>query len=355
MMTPQSVSAVSAMEGAMQGSHFIALLAAGLVAGLGLLNTTRPVQAKDCVKDQYGNCLPDDQNKSGVSGSAGQYYAPSTSPADISPKYPSASKSPYVPASKPYHLYMMPPQDLGVSPSPQTGSAIGTMVGRPLSILGTGYKALTKLGGEESGYGLYSYAIAPGRTERNAAFLRDILTVVAPVENTGPEKSKINILYIPVRPDKEKQFDDLKTTIFGKNVDGAKVDAASFYHQSMAINLLHRICASATGEVSELCRSDISQGPFLFTYAKPVTALNSVPPPYLIVDLRPVHERAFPVFISKFMEQVKSPDFADGKRIHSFKLRLLSIVLTAADWIEPVEKAVAGIVHSSGDKEKGGK
>jgi hypothetical protein len=101
--------------------------------------------------------------------------------------------------------------------------------------------------------------------------------------------------------------------------------------------------------------SDTSEGPFLFTYVKPVSALHDVPPPYLIVDLRPVNERAFPVFISKFMEQVKQPDFSDGQRIHTFKLSLLSIVLTAADWIEPVEKAVAGIVHSVGDKENDSK
>jgi hypothetical protein len=218
--------------------------------------------------------------------------------------------------------------------------------------LDTGYEALTSVGGEEAGYGLYSYVIAPGRTVRNAELLRDILKQVAAVGELGSEKSKINVLYIPVKPGRQKEFDKLRTSASSENAETFEAEATSVYDQSMAFNLLHRICDHATGEVRTLCMSDISEGPFLFTYARPVTALSTLPPPYLIVDLRPVHERAFPVFISKFMEQVKRPDFADGERIHGFKLSLLSIILTAADWIQPVQKAVAGIVHSAGDDAK---
>ncbi len=301
---------------------------AALVAGFALAASANSLHAEDCIKDRFGNCLTTYRTYRHNHSYSRPHGWGSIRGPTAAPRLPSRPAVTGTPAH-----------------SHHTRSAV----------LDTGYKALTKLGGEEAGYGLYSYVIAPGHTKRNAAFLRQILSVIAPVEDTGPEKSKINVLYIPVKADQEQQFEKLKKSVFSKDADGVEAEAIASYDQSMALDLLHRICASATGEVSDLCMSDISQGPFLFTYASPVTSLATVPPPYLIVDLRPVHERAFPVFVSKFMEQVKRPDFADGERIHNFKLSLLSIVLTAADWIEPVQKAVAGIVHSSSDAGKDGK
>jgi hypothetical protein len=306
--------------GAMKKQPLIAISV--LLLSVGLFAAPRAFACPAGSHSVLGLCLPD---LGAAIGRAFNHFtvaprnAGSSSPAPVRPLAPS------------------------VAPGPQHTRA---------AVLDTGYQALTKPGGEEAGYGLYSYVIAPGHTTRNAELLRTIMKQVAPVENTGHDKSEINVLYIPVKPAEQKAFDKLKTAVFSDSADGFDADVLSLYDQAMALELLHRICSAAAGDIEKLCLSDTSQGPFLFTYARPVTDLQNVPPPYLIVDLRPVHERAFPVFVSKFMEQVKRPDFADGERIHSFQLSLLSIILKAADWIEPVQNAVAGIVHSTGDQTK---
>jgi hypothetical protein len=97
-----------------------------------------------------------------------------------------------------------------------------------------------------------------------------------------------------------------------------------------------------------LCAGDLSRGPYLFTYARPLSNLSPVPPPYLFVDLSPVHERAFSEFIAAYKAQVKRTDYTDQERIETFRLRLLSIVLTAADWVGPAGTAVADILHMAG-------
>ena len=42
---------------------------------------------------------------------------------------------------------------------------------------------------------------------------------------------------------------------------------------------------------------------------------------------------------------MKRTDYTDRERIETFRLRLLSIVLTAADWVGPARTAVVDILH----------
>jgi hypothetical protein len=68
----------------------------------------------------------------------------------------------------------------------------------------------------------------------------------------------------------------------------------------------------------------------------------------LFVDLSDVHPLAFAEFISAFNTQVKQEDVTSGARLHTLRLKILSILLTAADWSPPVGHAIADIVRSSG-------
>lgn len=65
------------------------------------------------------------------------------------------------------------------------------------------------------------------------------------------------------------------------------------------------------------------------------------------MDLSDVHERAFPEIIAAFRAQVKREDIGDRAKIDTLRLKLLSIVLTAADFVAPVQKATADIVHTA--------
>jgi hypothetical protein len=70
------------------------------------------------------------------------------------------------------------------------------------------------------------------------------------------------------------------------------------------------------------------------------------------VDLSNVHAQAFGEFIAAFRAQVKRDDITDQARIRTLRLTILDVALTAADWVSPVEKAIADIVHSPSDDEK---
>ena len=69
------------------------------------------------------------------------------------------------------------------------------------------------------------------------------------------------------------------------------------------------------------------------------------------MDLSNVHEKAFPEFLRAYKEQVKRKNIADAERIKTFRLRVVSIVLTGADFIVPMENALQRIVHLSSDAE----
>ena len=80
-----------------------------------------------------------------------------------------------------------------------------------------------------------------------------------------------------------------------------------------------------------------------------------MPPPFLFIDLSDVHERAFPEIIAAFKAQVKREDISDRAKIDTLRLKLQSIALTAADWLVPVQKATADIVHTVSGRSEGDK
>jgi hypothetical protein len=131
--------------------------------------------------------------------------------------------------------------------------------------------------------------------------------------------------------------------------------AQEFYDYKLALALLDHICNPPAKEVEEVCEGSLSRGPYIFTYAQPASKLAPVPPPFLFMDLSDVHERAFPEIIDAFEAQVKREDISDRAKIDTLRLKLLSIVLTAADFVAPVQKATADIVHVATGRTEGDK
>jgi hypothetical protein len=224
-------------------------------------------------------------------------------------------------------------------------------VSRP-RILETGYGILSELGKEDSGYGLYSYAILPSDAPRSEIFLTELFKEIPSIGQTAAPRSQLNIFYVPLQKDREAAFAAL-TRNSGATAEKMGPDfSRSFYDYRMARALLDHVCNPPAESVRRLCEGDLSRGPYIFTYASAASNMSSVPPPFLFVDLSNVHEQAFGEFIAAFRAQVKRDDITDQARISTLRLTVLSIVLTAADWVNPVEKAVADIVHSPSDDEK---
>jgi hypothetical protein len=206
----------------------------------------------------------------------------------------------------------------------------------------TAYTYLAQFGEEKDGYGLYSYVLFPHPSLRAKAFLENLFATTGAAAESRIAPENINILYLPTD---ELQTDAPTARSAGGPEALATLVIDDLYDYALARALMAKICTAPADPVADLCAGDLSRGPYLFTYARPVSNLSPVPPPYLFVDLSPVHERAFSEFIAAYKAQVKRSDYTDRERIETFRLRLLSIVLTATDWIGPARAAVADIVH----------
>jgi hypothetical protein len=227
-----------------------------------------------------------------------------------------------------------PPSDAPRAPD-QTG-------GQPAAIHETAYAFFARFGQEKDGYGLYSYVLFPHASVRARAFAEALFATTGAAGESLIEPESINILYLPTHA-LEADLPSSRSAGGPEALASLVVDRA--YNYALARALLARICTAPAEPVADLCAGDLARGPYLFTYARPLSNLSPVPPPYLFVDLSPVHERAFSEFIAAYKAQVKRTDYTDRERIETFRLRLLSIVLTAADWVGPAGAAVADILH----------
>jgi hypothetical protein len=186
--------------------------------------------------------------------------------------------------------------------------------GRPpiqLKILETGYSLLKDIRGEESGYGLYSYALMVNYNSRSAKFLSEMFSAIPSVEDTAAQRGQTNIFYIPIRKDKVNKFPDAGNEYGNFFVSHTK----DFYDYKIARSLLNHLCGPPAEEIRTVCEGDLSRGPYIFSYAQPASKLSPVPPPFLFMDLSDVHERAFPEIIAAFRAQVKRDDISDRAKI----------------------------------------
>jgi hypothetical protein len=210
-------------------------------------------------------------------------------------------------------------------------------------ILETGYARLSEVGEEKLGYGLYSYVLITSYSNKSVALLDEIFKAIPNVKDTGALPNQINILYVPFFKEKE---DDFAVAARSPGTLGAKY-AQSFYNFRMARTILDHLCNPPADVLRRLCGSDLSRGPFIFTYEKPASTFQPVQAPYLFVDLRDVNEHAFAELVSAYQQQVKSEDVNSGERLNTLRLKFLNLTLNAADFFKPIPEALADVIHSA--------
>ena len=210
-------------------------------------------------------------------------------------------------------------------------------------ILETGYARLSEVGEEKLGYGLYSYVLITSYSNKSVALLDEIFKTIPNVKDTGALPNQINILYVPFFKEKENDF---AVAARSTSTLGAKY-AQSFYNFQMARTILDHLCNPPADVLNRLCGSDLSRGPFIFTYEKPASTFQPVQAPYLFVDLRDVDEHAFAELVSAYQQQVKSEDVNSGERLNTLRLKFLNLTLNAADFFKPIPEALADVIHSA--------
>ncbi len=204
------------------------------------------------------------------------------------------------------------------------------------------YDYLYRTGVESKRFGLYSYVLFPNGSPRSQAFAEELFKTTSSVELSQIAAENLNIMYLPTRGDRLESLIPLVA-------DGSPPPVSSFmtkyYDYALARRILVQICRVPLESTRSVCETDLSRGPYLFTYSQPASALDQLSPPYLFLDLSQIHTAAFGEFIAAYKEQIKRADYTDRERLDGLRLRLLSIVLTASDWMQPVASALADIVH----------
>jgi hypothetical protein len=213
----------------------------------------------------------------------------------------------------------------------------------PSQIMTSVYDFFTA-GTETANDGLFSYVLFPVPSRRAERFLYELLASTSYLVDNTIALRYLNVMYLPTHKDR---FEKLVSNFTDdpRSVPQLAAFAAESYDYAFARKLLSQICAAPAATVQEVCASDLSRGPYLFTYSRPLSVLETVPPPYLFVDLSGIHDRAFSEFVAAFKQQVKDPDYTDRQKIDSFRLDLLNIVLTAADWADPIKRSLTEIIH----------
>lgn len=206
------------------------------------------------------------------------------------------------------------------------------------------YDYLTEPGNEKPGYGLYSYIIFPHYSPRTLLFLQEFFKTVGFVNQSRLSPKNLNLIYIPIQGDKPK-LSGVNLSRKSDFIRSVSIYTENNYDYAMGRAFLAQICKEPADKVRRICGTDLSGGPYLFTYTRPASSLPLVEPPYLFVDLSKVHNRAFGEFIAAYKAQIKRTDYTDLKRINNLRLRMLNIVLTAADLISPMKDAIADILY----------
>ena len=193
-------------------------------------------------------------------------------------------------------------------------------------------------------FGLLTYVLFVAPNIRNATFFRE-LGRSTPIGESYEEETKpfLHIFYVPVR-NRIKASDYLEKQPQDSLALGSIRGRHSYYDFPFSLDFHVRYCASPTNQDTTPCRTS-GQGPYLLTTTQPPNRLNTAPSPTLLLDLSHVHEEAFGEFIQAIKEQVMRPDFTDRRKLETLRLRLLSVILTAADVVVPIKNGVESILH----------
>jgi hypothetical protein len=211
--------------------------------------------------------------------------------------------------------------------------------------MGNVYDYLDKPGQEGPGYGLYSYVLFPFDSPRAAHFLEQLFILTEYQRHSLIEAQNLNVFYLPTQADKLKAVTDRTMSDSRRSAHPSGQEfVTEFYDYALARKLLAQICLMPPEAIRNLCATALTAGPYLLTYGRPMSTLSPVPPPYLVLDLSRVHEQAFREFLIAYLEQVKRPDYTDRERLDTLRLRVLSTILTAVDWIAPTTSAIADII-----------
>jgi hypothetical protein len=217
-----------------------------------------------------------------------------------------------------------------------------------LHIADTAYAPLFGLGEETDGYGLYTYLLFRQRTERERLFLKDLQNLPVASGLKSIPRGEIDLLLVPSQNCKAAPSSMVGSDCAKDILRNIADDLNKYYDYSAAELLLDEICGNGTpppDKIAFFCKHRYGDGPFLFTYAKPVSKLHQIPPPFLFFDFSTIDESAFNDYLAAYEDVVKSDDYTDDSRLNGLRLRILNVIDEARSVAGPTVEAATILVH----------
>jgi hypothetical protein len=212
-------------------------------------------------------------------------------------------------------------------------------------IIDTRSAALVHPGDEAAGYGLYTYVLLRESADRDSDFLKDIVESAPSASGVAPPlRPQIDLMLIPANPcpaASAKSAADCKAHL----VDNVARDLKGAYNYEESNALLEELCAKPPEKLAEFCGKPIGQGPFLFTYARPVSTMNPIPPPFLFFDFTEEDDAAFADYIEAYEGVLKSDDFTDDSKLKTLRLEILNVFNRARAAAGPTTGGAVKLVH----------
>ncbi len=199
---------------------------------------------------------------------------------------------------------------------------------------------------ETKGFGRYTYVLLAAASHRNGIFVKDLLNTTPVEQSSETRKLNLNVFEMPVFDKLYKMAGPAATyleTLPSRNMNTFIAQIIENYDYGLSRDLLDTLCLSP--KTPTICKTAREQGPYLLTFARPISRLRAVPAPYLSVDLSKVDPAAFPYFLNSMKEQVQVEDITDESRIFSTRSRLLAVIAALSSWLPSIQSSVAHIVQ----------
>jgi len=214
---------------------------------------------------------------------------------------------------------------------------------------------------EDHGYGRYTYVLFPTNGGGSCGRCLQLLTAFLEGTPSGPVESEeirvaVNVFEVPVTAGHREVVHNAvaaaplpmsvasppseATSSAPSSASGKAANVLAQYDFASANELVTQACASYRQATGRFCGT-LARGPYLVTYPRPISADKHLPAPYLIVDMSNVNPRAFQFFIERVKQQVGVQDLRDESRINDTFTRIVSLVLDAADVVDPTARAVS--------------
>jgi hypothetical protein len=212
-------------------------------------------------------------------------------------------------------------------------------------IIDTRSAPLAHPGEEPEGFGLYTYVLIRHSADRDSRFLQEIVRTAPSAAGVAPPlRAQIDLMLIPAKPCPANTTTSA-TTCAPPEPEAIAADLKANYNFEESNTILEGLCANPPEQVVKFCRAPFGEGPFLFTYARPVSKMNSIPPPFLFFDFTDQDEAAFPDYINAYEAVLKSDDFTDDSKLKTLRLRILDVYNRARAAAGPTAEGAAKLIH----------